>query len=63
MHTGKIEQNGTIQTSQQEEKIGKTQKADQMGAFLDSAENVRQDKKTASWQAHKIKKKLEKNED
>ena len=34
-----------------------------MGAFLDSAKNVRQDKKTASWQAHKIKKKLEKDED
>ena len=34
-----------------------------MGAFLDSAENIRQDKKSSSGQAHKIKKTLEKKEE
>ena len=32
-----------------------------MGAVLDSAENIRQDKKNSSRQAHKTKKKLEKD--
>ncbi len=34
-----------------------------MGAVLDSAKNIRQDKKNSSRQAHKIKEKLEKNKD
>ena len=34
-----------------------------MGAFLDSAENIRQDKKSPSGQAHKAEKALEKKEE
>ena len=34
-----------------------------MGAFLDSAEDIRQDKKGASGQAHKAEKALEKKEE
>ena len=34
-----------------------------MGAFLDSAKNIRQDKKNSSRQAHKAEKKLEKDKD
>ena len=44
--------NGTIQASQQEEEIGEIKKADQMGAFLDGAKDIRQDKKSASRKAH-----------
>ena len=34
-----------------------------MGAVLDSAKDIRQDKKNSSRQAHKAKKKLEKDKD
>ena len=34
-----------------------------MGAFLDSAKNIRQIKKNSPWQAYKIKKKLAKNKE
>jgi hypothetical protein len=34
-----------------------------MGAILDSAKNIRQDKKDSSRQAHKVEEKLEKDKD
>lgn len=34
-----------------------------MGAVLDSAKNIRQDKKNSPGQAHKVKEKLEKDKD
>ena len=34
-----------------------------MGAVLDSAENIRQDEKSSSWQAHKTEEKLAKDKD
>jgi len=34
-----------------------------MGPFLDGAEDIRQDKKSSSRQAYKIKKKLEKKQE
>ena len=40
--------NGTIQASKQEEKTGKTEQANQMGAFLDSSEDLWQIKKSPS---------------
>ena len=58
-----LKQNGAIQASKQEEKAGKAQKADQMGAFLDSSKNIRKDKEGPPRQAHKAEKKLEKDKD
>ena len=56
-------QNGAIQASKQEKKAGKAQKADQMGAFLDSSEDLRQNEKSSSGQAHKAEKALEKKQE
>jgi len=41
--------NGKIHPSQQEIKTRKTTETDQMGAFLDSAKDIWQDPKSASW--------------
>ena len=54
-------QNGTIQASKQEEKAGKAENADQMGAVLDCAEDLRQIEKGSSGQTYKTEKKLEKD--
>ena len=56
-------ENGTIQASKQEEKAGKVQEADKMGSFLDSAEDIWQDKKSPPRQAHEAEEALEKKEE
>jgi hypothetical protein len=57
-----VNENGTTQTSCKEKAFGKENAPDKMGAFLDSAEEIRQGKKGASWQAYFCKALVEKAE-